>query len=151
MHIRKPGSRRISGALQGIAAAAVAMASFATPAAARDPVKWTRNSTPSTVAITGGPWTLEQSGAANGLKSSGYCASSDGVSGIEINNPGTERMQPYYFPFIVGYGSNLQGYFDWRLKDTNEAVATGCFSQAEAASMAIQTRSILSATPNLPT
>jgi hypothetical protein len=33
------------------------------------------------------------------------------------------RMQPYYFPFITGHGKHLQGYFDWRPKDTDEAVA----------------------------
>jgi hypothetical protein len=69
--------------------------------------------------ITGGGWTLEQSGAAVGLKSSGYCD----ANGNQLGNPGTERMQPYYFPTVVGQGKNLQGYFDWRPKDTDEAVA----------------------------
>jgi hypothetical protein len=69
--------------------------------------------------ITGGGWTLEQSGAAVGLKSVGYCDS----NGNQIGNPGTERMQPYYFPTIVGQGKNLQGYFDYRPKDIDEAVA----------------------------
>src|SRR3974390_151756 len=32
-------------------------------------------------------------------------------------------MQPYYFPFITGQGSHLQGYFDYRPKDIDEAVA----------------------------
>lgn len=68
--------------------------------------------------IIGGPWTLEQSGAAVGLKSAGYCD----ASGNQVPNPGAERMQPYYFPFITGHGSHLQGYFDYRPKDTNEAV-----------------------------
>jgi len=100
------------------------LAALAITAAADDPVKWSSNGIPETVAINGGPWTLEQSGAANGLKSSGYCASSDGVHGTEINNPGTERMEPYYFPFITGQGQNLQGYFDWRPKDTDEGVVS---------------------------
>jgi len=103
------------------AAGAALFASFPSAALADPPgVTWTRNIAPSTVAITGGPWTLEQSGAANGLKSSGYCDS----LGKQIGNPGTERMQPYYFPFIVGTGENLQGYFDWRPKDTDEAVVS---------------------------
>jgi len=83
------------------------------------PAIWTRNGAPTQAAITGGPWTLEQSGAANGLKSSGYCDS----HGNQIGNPGTERMSPYYFPIIYGRGSDLQGFFDWRPKDTDEAVA----------------------------
>jgi len=80
---------------------------------------WTRNGAPTESMITGGPWTLEQSGAANGLKSSGYCD----AAGNQIGNPGTERMQPYYFPTVFGHGKHLQGYFDWRPKDTDEAVA----------------------------
>ena len=31
-------------------------------------------------------------------------------------------MQPYYFPFITGHGDHLQGYFDYRPKDINEAI-----------------------------
>lgn len=61
---------------------------------------WTRNSAPTETSITGGGWTLEQSGAAVGLKSAGYCDS----KGNQIGNPGTERMQPYYFPLVSGHG-----------------------------------------------
>src|SRR5215469_5666339 len=59
---------------------------------------WTAAGAPNTVSITNGPWTLEQSGAANGLKTAGYCT----TGGTQIGNPGTERMAPYYFPFITG-------------------------------------------------
>ncbi len=86
--------------------------------AAEPPVHWTANGAPSETMITGGPWTLEQSGAAVGLKSVGYCDS----QGNQVGNPGTERMQPYYFPTIVGEGNHLQGYFDYRPKDIDEAV-----------------------------
>ena len=90
------------------------------------PVKWTRNGAPSETYVTGGGWTLEQSGAAVGLKSAGYCDS----LGNQVGNPGTERMQPYYFPFITGKGSHLQGYFDWRPKDIDEAVAAASSDDA---------------------
>jgi hypothetical protein len=89
-------------------------------------VRWTRNGAPSETYITGGGWTLEQSGAAVGLKSAGYCDS----QGNQIGNPGTERMQPYYFPVITGHGKDLQGYFDWRPKDINEAVAAASSDDA---------------------
>lgn len=89
-------------------------------------VHWTHNGAPTETSITGGPWTLEQSGAGNGLKSSGYCDS----KGNQIGNPGTERMQPYYFPTIVGHGKHLQGYFDWRPKDTDEGVAAAVSDDA---------------------
>ena len=82
------------------------------------PVNWTSNGAPTTTSITGGPWTLEQSGAANGLKSAGYC----NADNQENVNPGTERMEPYYFPTIFGFGRHLQGYFDWRPKDIDEGV-----------------------------
>jgi hypothetical protein len=106
------------------AAGAAILAAFATPATANEPVTWTRTSAPATVSIAGGPWTLEQSGAANGLKSAGYC---DATS-TQIGNPGIERMQPYYFPFVVGIGAKLQGYFDWRPKDTDEGVVSAASS-----------------------
>jgi hypothetical protein len=39
-------------------------------------------------------------------------------------------MQPYYFPFITGSGKHLQGYFDWRPKDIDEAVAAAYSNDA---------------------
>jgi hypothetical protein len=96
-------------------------------AQARDgDVSWTRNGAPTETYITGGGWTLEQSGAAVGLKSAGYCDS----LGNQIGNPGTERMQPYYFPVVTGHGKHLQGYFDWRPKDIDEAVAAASSDDA---------------------
>jgi hypothetical protein len=80
--------------------------------------QWTSNAAPAETYITGGGWTLEQSGAAVGRKSAGYCD----ASGNQVPNPGTQRMQPYYFPFITGHGKHLQGYFDYRPKDIDEAV-----------------------------
>ena len=88
--------------------------------------RWTSNGAPEETYITGGPWTLEQSGAAVGLKSAHYCDS----MGNQIGNPGTERMQPYYFPFITGSGKHLQGYFDYRPKDIDEAVAAASSDDA---------------------
>jgi hypothetical protein len=111
------------------AAAAVFVIGFSTAASAHDDddtINWTRNGAPRTTSITGGPWTLEQSGAANGLKSSGYCDSNM----KQIGNPGTERMEPYYFPVTLGTGSQLQGYFDWRPKDTDEAVVAATSSDS---------------------
>jgi hypothetical protein len=90
----------------------------ALPATAADSVHWSKVASPTEAIITGGPWTLEQSGAANGLKSVGYCDANQN----QIGNPGTMRMQPYYFPSVVGRGRHLQGYFDYRPKDTDEAV-----------------------------
>ena len=82
------------------------------------PNKLTSNTAPSETYVTNGPWTLEQSGAAVGLKSAGYCD----ANGNQLPNPGSERMQPYYFPYITGHGKHLQGYFDYRPKDIDEAV-----------------------------
>jgi hypothetical protein len=98
-------------------AGALFVAAFAVHAGGSH-VTWKRNGAPAETYITGGGWTLEQSGAAVGLKSAGYCANNQ-----QVENPGTERMEPYYFPVVVGRGKHLQGYFDWRPKDIDEAVA----------------------------
>ena len=93
-----------------LAAAMCAMA--AASLAQNKPNSFTATSAAAETYIYGGPWTLEQSGAANGLKSSGYCD----ANGVQVPNPGAERMQPYYFPFITGHGHKLQGYFDIALR-----------------------------------
>lgn len=93
-----------------------------------DHIQWKRNGAPSETYVTGGGWTLEQSGAAVGLKSAGYCDK----RGNQIGNPGMERMQPYYFPVINGRGKHLQGYFDWRPKDIDEGVAAAFSDDAGA-------------------
>jgi hypothetical protein len=106
---------------QRVVAVVVAAISLLIPSllTAQEQIHWKLSQTPGEVYITGGPWTLEQSGAALNLKTNGYC---DSTNTKQIGNPGTERMQPYYFPFIVGHGKRLQGYFDYRPKDTDEAV-----------------------------
>jgi hypothetical protein len=102
-----------------IMAALTVLFALAFAAKAGNSVRWRSNGAAAETYVTGGGWTLEQSGAAVGLKSAGYCDS----QGNQIGNPGTERMEPYYFPVIVGRGRHLQGYFDYRPKDINEAVA----------------------------
>ena len=107
-----------------LVALAAALAALAGAQEGRD--QWTRNGAPTETCITGGPWTLEQSGAAVGLKSAGYCD----AKGNQAGNPGTERMQPYYFPVVTGRGKHLQGYFDYRPKDTDEAIVAASSSDA---------------------
>lgn len=121
----------VKGRASFVLASAAVCAAFCVTASADDRgrgiiVTWTANGAPTEAAIKGGPWTLEQSGAANGLKSSGYCDSNNN----QIRNPGTERMQPYYFPSVTGQGKHLQGYFDWRPKDTDEAVVAAVSNDA---------------------
>jgi len=78
---------------------------------------WKAESIPVQSHITGGPWTLEQTGSSNATPSAGYC-----VAGVPQVNPGTQRMAPYYFPFVTGSGKNLHGVFDYRPRTSNEAV-----------------------------
>ncbi len=78
---------------------------------------WKAEQVPQEAQITGGPWTLEQNGASNGARAAGYC-----VNGVQQPNPGTERMQPYYFPFVRGRGEHLEGLFDYRPRNIDEAV-----------------------------
>ncbi|MGH3428421.1 MAG: hypothetical protein ACRDQZ_12780, partial [Mycobacteriales bacterium] len=58
-----------------------------------------------------------------GHQNKGLCDTFPG--GTLQKNPGTNLMQPYYFPQIRGFGRILDGYFDYRIKDTDEAVAHG--------------------------
>ncbi len=91
------------------------------------PVRWTADAPPAPVTIQGGPWSLTQlapgnnpppaPGAAFPNPSYGYC-----THGVRNGNNGKAAMQPYYFPVVMGHGDALQGLFDWRPKDINEAV-----------------------------
>ena len=83
------------------------------------PVIWTNDGAPVQAQITGGPWTLAQGPSSNAFPSKGYC-----INGARQGNPSTELMQPYYFPAVFGHGKHLQGFFDWRPKNINEAVVT---------------------------
>ncbi|MDF5723167.1 MAG: hypothetical protein PUP91_22385 [Rhizonema sp. PD37] len=88
-------------------------------------LNWTANDSPTEASIVGGPWTLAQSGASNALPSAGYC-----VNNVRQNNPGTELMQPYYFPLTTGVGNNLQGYFDYRPRNITEAIVAATSNDA---------------------
>ena len=91
------------------------------------PTRWTADAPPTPVTIQDGPWSLAQlapgnspppaPGAPFANPSYGYC-----TSGVRNGNSGTHAMQPYYFPMVLGQGDNLQGFFDWRPKDINEAI-----------------------------
>jgi hypothetical protein len=87
------------------------------PVGAQSANIWKAESVPAQSHITGGPWTLEQTGSSNAAPSAGYC-----VNGVPQANPGTERMAPYYFPFVTGSGKKLHGIFDYRPRTSNEAV-----------------------------
>lgn len=93
-------------------------------------VTWTANTTPAQTTLHGGPWTLAQGGPytiTGGTTTAGgpfdgttpYCS-----SGVPIQNPSSTSnpMQPFYFPFVMGSGLNLQGYFDYRPRDISEGI-----------------------------
>jgi len=88
------------------------------------PVTWSmQGNAPVAASINGGPWTLAQLAPGNPNppkvpnQSFGY-----GANFMTANAGKTSPMQPYYFGFIQGDGTNLQGYFDWRPKNINEGV-----------------------------
>ena len=94
-------------------------------------VTWTATGAPIQTTLAGGPWTLPQGGPyveTDGTTTSGdpfsgttpYCS-----NGVPIVNPSTtiNTMQPFYFPFVSGRGLVLQGYFDYRPRNVNEAIA----------------------------
>src|SRR5262249_2469494 len=97
------GGSHLKAALRSTAV----LAALALPALAQaqnTQTLFTRNDSPAESYVIGGPWTLEQSGAAVGLKSAGYCDK----NGNQVPNPAIQRMEPYYFPFITGTGDDLQ-------------------------------------------
>lgn len=81
---------------------------------------WTPTGSIQVASVTGGPWTLGQNTATLGHALAGYCDTYP--SGKLQVNGGKQLMQPYYFPFITGSGLNLDGYFDYRVKDQDEAL-----------------------------
>ncbi len=78
--------------------------------------------------VTNGPWTLHQTGShdASGIKVpsvagtpyAGYC---NGQGKATTNQGSTSVMQPYYFPFVFRKGQILQGFFDYRPRNEQEA------------------------------
>ncbi|GAX45495.1 hypothetical protein NIES4075_65160 [Tolypothrix sp. NIES-4075] len=84
---------------------------------------WTVAEDSTEATITGGPWTLGQGPTTKAIASVGYC-----LNGLPQTNPGTNLFQPYYFPLTIGQGLNLQGYFDYRPKDSNEAIVAASSS-----------------------
>lgn len=97
---------------------------------------WTSAGAPVIANISGGPWTLAQGGPyvqTDGSTTSGgpvsgttpYCSNGTPI----VNSPSSVNpMQPFYFPFVSGRGTTLQGYFDYRPRNVNEAVVAAVSS-----------------------
>jgi len=87
-------------------------------------VQWSTVGLPTPASVTNGPWTLGQGPATLAHQNKGLCDVFPG--GTLQNNTTTHLMQPYYFPEIKqNPNGTLDGYFDYRIKDTDEAVAHG--------------------------
>lgn len=82
------------------------------------PTTWALSGQVTPAWLKGGPWTLGQAPATYGSPTAGYCDADGDVT----RNPGTELFQPAYFPNVSGSGRHLRGFFDYRPKDTDEAV-----------------------------
>lgn len=102
------------------AVAVATVGAFTLPAAASQhhPATWHVTGPVRPTQIKGGPWTLGQGPATLGNVTAGYCD----AKGRVTSNPGTELFQPAYFPYVTGHGKKLRGLFDYRPKDTDEAV-----------------------------
>lgn len=81
---------------------------------------WTALTSPVEATIKGGPWSLGQNGSSPVTPTgpNTYC-----VGGTPLVNTPTiaNTFSPYYFPFVIGKGQNMQGYFDYRPRNINEA------------------------------
>jgi hypothetical protein len=83
--------------------------------------------------IVSGPWVLHEprssfghdaSGISipttQGVPYAGYCTQ----KGELAKNHGPSLMQPYYFPFVQPSGPHLQGFFDYRPRNEQEAMVS---------------------------
>src|ERR1700709_760271 len=61
-------------------------------------VQWSTAGLPQPASVTNGPWTLGQGPATLDHQNKGLCDTFP--NGTLQNNPGTNLMQPYYFPEI---------------------------------------------------
>jgi hypothetical protein len=123
--------------------AAIALLAAATTSATADPtISYVPNSLAESV-IKHGPWTLHESVATfmhdasgivptasnlnpnppplyvgSGTPYARYCSANRKLS----KNHGFSVMQPYYFPFVRRHGDILEGFFDYRPRNQQEAV-----------------------------
>jgi hypothetical protein len=121
MRIYIASKRRLllSGTVLALGMAVLLPASAkATGARHGGPTVWTVSGPVTPAKVAGGPWTLGQTPATYGAPWAGYCD----ANGTVTRNPGTELFQPAYFPNVTGSGKHLRGFFDYRPKDTDEAV-----------------------------
>ena len=116
----------------------------AVPASAADPnFTYVQNSLYQSTIISG-PWTLHESTSSfahdasgivpalakppqssppyvnAGVPYAGYCT----ASGQVTKNHGPSLMQPYYFPFVRRRGPQIEGFFDYRPRNEQEAVVS---------------------------
>jgi len=130
-------------ALLGAASAIALLA--AVPASAGDlNFTYVQNSLVQSTIISG-PWTLHESKSSfahdasgivpalgppqpsppppyvgTGVPYAGYCT----ASGQATKNHGPSLMQPYYFPFVRRRGPQIEGFFDYRPRNQQEAVVS---------------------------
>jgi hypothetical protein len=74
--------------------------------------QWRLASVPVRATITGGPWTLGQ----------GPASPTEPAKGYPTPNPGTNNMQPYFWPYTRGSDQVMFGLFDYRPRNMEEAV-----------------------------
>jgi MYXO-CTERM domain-containing protein len=97
---------------------------------------WTVSAPAARAQITGGPWVLSQGTVQNPLAS------------YPSSNPGTSAMQPFYQGFVTGDETTAQGYFDYRIKDVEEAVVAA-ISHDRGATWTFQSKTLDFLSPSL--
>jgi hypothetical protein len=117
------------------ACAAIALLASGSAAGASPVISYVPNSLMESM-INHGPWTLHESGhfghdasgivppagtppyVGFGLTYEGYC---NAAGNLTVNH-GLSVMQPYYFPFVRAHGGVLEGFFDYRPRNEQEAL-----------------------------
>ena len=109
-------------------------AAVTAPAASAQITTWQATSSAVPATIYGGPWTLAQGGPYAPTSNTGATTAGGPFNGTIpyckngapiVNSPTTVyAASPYYFPFVAGTGLNLQGYFDYRPRNVDEAIVS---------------------------
>lgn len=104
----------LGGAVAALLAQTVVATAAPAPPTLDGSSRWSVRGTPVEAIITGGPWTLGQGPASN----------ADPAKDYPHPNSGTELFQPYYFPATTGTDRVIDGVFDYRPRNLEEAIVS---------------------------
>jgi hypothetical protein len=116
-----------AGIVTAVAVAGIAAGSGLADHAPDTPTSVTVVGTAARAQIAGGPWTLAQGilgASATGTPKVGSYPNDYTLPFAQTNAGHTNNMAPYYFPYVTGTGTHLDGLFDYRPRSAMESVVS---------------------------